>query len=405
MNFIQKLFKTGDLLPQRFNFGGRRAVNVKRRNAIQLRCEKAEDLYNINKRFGIIRTITGRISGASGSCSLWISKDGNEVNDIKARRFKNTISKPNRKYNLNFLGAVMSEYSLYGVAFVRKISYSSGDDEFVLVRNIDITEVYTEVGAFGEEITELKYYDKFYDCTREITLKGSEVFVIGEIHTVGNVVLYNESKIKGCKDELEAYANLIDVLGESYGNGGARKIISFKNTNDDLAFNTPLKEDKDELTKELRERYGGNSGDEMYIMTQNDVNVSDLTSKVTDFDAYNIINSLECAICNAFDFPVSLLGLKSGAYKSQTEAEKSLYVGCITPTADVVLRGLDNAFGTNIFKNGGKIELDYSGLDFFQDGKVKQGSALQTFMQGATQALESGVLTKEEVRKYIQNIL
>lgn len=406
MNFIDKIFRTGSLLPQKdlFRNSGRRPLNIKRRNAIQLICISSEDIYDIYKRFGVVNTIINRISGAAGSCPIWISKDAVEFKDENTELFKQRIANPNRKNRTNFLGDVIFEYALYGVAFIRRIKYRYGEDEFVVIPNYNINHISVTIGNFGEEVSFLKYNDKTFGTTTEIEVKGSDVFVIGKLTTEAGSVKY-QSKIHGCKDELETYANLVDVLGESYGNGGARKIISFKNTGDDLAFNTPLENDKDALSKELRERYGGNSGDEMYVLSQNDVSVSDLSSKVTDFDAYNILNSLECLVCNAFDFPVSLFGLKSGAYKSQTEAEKSLYVGCITPIADVVLRGLDNAFGTEIFKSGAKIELDYSGLDFFQAGKQQQGAALQTFMQGAVQAIEAGVLTKEEVRAYVQNIL
>ena len=94
--------------------------------------------------------------------------------------------------------------------------------------------------------------------------------------------------------------------------------------------------------------------------------------------------------------------MKTGAYKSQTEAEKSLYVGCISPIANLILSRLNVFFGTNI---DARIELDYSELDFFQDGKQKKGAAIQTFMQGATQAVEMGALTIDDVRNELKNIL
>ena len=117
------------------------------------------------------------------------------------------------------------------------------------------------------------------------------------------------------------------------------------------------------------------------------------------------MQKLECSICNAFDFPVFLLGLKTGASKSQTEAEKSLYVGCISPLVNRIFKELDAFFGTNLTKDGKRIELDYSELDFFQDGKQKKGSAIQTFMQGATQAVGMGAMSVDEVKNELNNIL
>ena len=70
--------------------------------------------------------------------------------------------------------------------------------------------------------------------------------------------------------------------------------------------------------------------------------------------------------------------------------------------ANYVLSQLNYIFGTNI---DGKIELDYSEYDFFQEGKQKKGTAVLTFMQGATQALEAGCMTKEQVDTELKNIL
>ena len=390
---------------------GKRLVNISRRNAISIKAVTADDFFDIYSRYHIIHSIIDKIALSAENCPIWISKDGRGTNSGSVeRRFISLVTSPSdgRSADGTFLGDIIREFLIYGTAFVGKERYSDGTEVYYLIDNRRIRNArFASNGLFGGRIDELEVSVPFSGKCRII--KGKDICVIGDKafldgEDVQSAITYR-GDILAVKDELEVYANLVDVLKESYGNGGARKIISFKNTSDELAFNTPLRESADDLNRELREEYGGNSGDKHYILSQQDVSVANLTSPVTEFDGYNLLQKLECSICNAFDFPVSLLGLKTGAYKSQTEAEKSLYVGCISPLVNRIFKELDAFFGTNLTKDGKRIELDYSELDFFQDGKQKKGSAIQTFMQGATQAVEMGAMSVDEVRNELNNIL
>ena len=390
---------------------GKRLVNISRRKAISIKAVTADDFFDIYSRYHIIHSIIDKIALSAENCPVWISEDGRGTNSGSVeRRFISLVTSPSdgRSADGTFLGDLIRECLIYGTAFVGKERYSDGTEVYYLIDNRRIRNVrFAPNGLFGGRIDELEVAVTFRGKCRII--KGKDICVIGDKAFLDgedeqSAITYR-GDILAVKDELEVYANLVDVLKESYGNGGARKIISFKNTSDELAFNTPLRESADDLNKELREEYGGNSGDKHYILSQQDVSVANLTSPVTEFDGYNLLQKLECSICNAFDFPVSLLGLKTGAYKSQTEAEKSLYVGCISPLVNRIFKELDAFFGTNLTKDGKRIELDYSELDFFQDGKQKKGSAIQTFMQGATQAVEMEAMSVDEVRNELNNIL
>ena len=389
---------------------GKRLVNITRRNAIAIKAITADDFFDIYSRYHIIHSIINKIALSAENCPVWISKDGKATNSERdERRFTSLVTTPSdgKGASGTFLGDLISKVLIYGTAFVGRKRYNDGTVSYFLIDNRRINAIRRK--ADGIYSTQIDYIDVSVPFTGKTKrLQGSDVCIIGDKSFLedeeGDKITYRNS-ILAVKDELEAYANLVDVLKESYGNGGARKIISFKNSADELAFNTPLRESKEELNKEFKEEYGGNSGDKHYVLSQQDVSVADLTSPVTEFDGYNILQKLECSICNAFDYPVSLLGLKTGAYKSQTEAEKSLYVGCISPLVNRIFKELDAFFGTNLTKNGKRIELDYSELDFFQDGKQKKGAAIQTFMQGATQAVEMGAMSVDEVKNELNNIL
>ena len=51
----------------------------------------------------------------------------------------------------------------------------------------------------------------------------------------------------------------------SYANGGANKMICFKNGADDYSYSeTIIPENKEKLEEELRQNFGKNSGDKKY---------------------------------------------------------------------------------------------------------------------------------------------
>ena len=398
---------------------GKRDISIKRRNAVSIKLKEADDFFDVQRRYYLIGSILEKICDAISNTPVWITdNDGRKDTSRKSLKFVKKINSTCRNSVLSnsFLRDLAFQYILYGVAYVCKKQYNALGDEFFVLDNRDIAQVkYKSSLPYGYDIDSLSYHVRrrgggFDDTLESVEIKGKDVYPIFSKPVSNTDCSYssenfNNSPLYMIKEELEAYANLIDVLGESYGNGGARKIISFKNTNDDLAFNLPLQKNKDELKSELRENYGRNSGDDMYIITQQDVNVGNLSSAVSEFDAYNVMQKLESAISNAFHYPISLLGLKNGAYKSQTESEKDFYIHCVSPIANRLFKHLDYVFGTGIYENGGKIELDYTELDFFQESKQKKGAAIQTFMQGATQAVALKAMTSEEVRNEIINIL
>ena len=283
--------------------------------------------------------------------------------------------------------------------------------QFFLIKNVDVESIKYKDAPFSErQIDSIRYKRKY-----------SNGIVSDEVKNInGNLIelTYSEcnyenrlntdmmcdfiSPLIAAARQIEAHANMTDALNEGFADGGARKIISFKNGDGSYSYNKTILPDEEEELQTKLKFYGRTKSARKYIVTKQEVSTADLSLPINQLDVQGSKPALESAICNAFRYPPQLLAIKTGAYKSQTEAERAFYVRCVAPLANYIFEQFDILFETNI---NGKIELDYSELTFFQEDKQKKGAAIQTFMQGAVQALDKGVMTIEDVSKEIKNML
>lgn len=388
---------------------GRTMYSAGRRNSIRVNISTASDLFDIYSKYGIILSIVNNITRGIQNTPIWITKNERVLATRKTDQFRRLCKRPNRKAQaFSFLSSVAFELLVYGRCYIAKKEYAGiGEDEFYLLRNLSIYQI---------------EYDNFGKLKKVVVREGGnlteysnvvELNYFGECKTEGEA--YNSLRhpkddfvcpIVALRTEIETYANMIDALDNSYGDGGARKIISFKNGDGSYTYAHDMLPDEEKAIKDqLRDDYGRNSNDNKYIISKNEVGVHDLSLPTNQLDYPNSKQALEVSICNAFNFPAQLIGVKTGAYKSQTEAERAFYTRCVSPLANFIFANLDDIFGTGIVDNGGEIELDYSRYVFFQEGKKTKGAAIQTFAQGIGTLLDRGLLTEDEAKVELYDIL
>lgn len=405
-----------------FSFGkhqggsGKSIFSTGRRNSVRINPTDARGIYDIYANYPITYRIINDITDAIKNTPIWISNRGGEINNLSARTFKKLIESPNRnKKSGNFAADIAFEMITFGRCFIIKRKYGAIGDEYFILRNTDIISIQYENANFSEKaITKIDYREftknGYYENKSIEESESSNIFRLdlafqdpGDFS--GNYQ-YGTFKcpIVAVRSEIQAYANMVNALDENYGDGGARKIVSFKESKDtSYGFaKTQLPQQEEDLHEKLSEEYGRNSGDRKYIISQYDTSVNDLSLPTNQLDVPQTKPQLENSICMPFKYPPQLLGVKSGAYKSQTEAEAAFYIRCVSPLANEIFKNLNRIFGTNI---DGTIELDYSVYEFFQIAKQAKGTAMQTFMQGAIPALTNGIVTKEELRKIILDMM
>lgn len=406
MGIIQNI---EDYFVRRNARSGRNFGSITTGRAITIDTQTAEDIFGIYRNYPIVYGIVNDIRDAIKDTPIWISDlNGHRIVSPSATKFNSLLRKPNLYCLTNFAADIAFELIVFGRCIIHKKVSSAGKEQFFIIKNKDITSITYKPSVYSErEIESVKYNKRNTNGSKEDTLKTNLFELIyssapDSILNVSDVLDDFVCPIVAARSNIEGLANMTDALNESYADGGARKIISFKNGDGSYSYaKTILPDEEDELHKNLK-KYGRNKEDRKYIVTKQEVSVADLSLPTNQLDVQSSKPAFELSICNAFKYPPQLLAIKSGAYKSQSEAERAFYIRCVSPIANYIFNQLDFIFGTNI---EGKIELDYSELTFFQEDKTKKGSAILTFMQGATQAIEAGVMTIEEVATEIKNIL
>lgn len=406
MGIIQNI---EDYFVRRNARSGRNFGSITTGRAITINTQTAEDIFGIYRDCSIVFGIVNDIRDAIKDTPIWVSDvNGHRLDSPNAKQFKNLIRKPNVYGITNFASDIAFELIVFGRCIIYKKASSVNGYQYFIIKNQDITNIKYKASAFSErEIASVKYNKRKDNGSTSEEIKTNLFELV--YSTAPDSILNNSDvlddfvcPIVAARSNIEGLANMTDALNESYADGGARKIISFKNGDGSYSYaKTILPDEEDELHKNLK-KYGRNKEDRKYIVTKQEVSVADLSLPTNQLDVQSSKPAFELSICNAFKYPPQLLAIKSGAYKSQSEAERAFYIRCVSPIANYIFNQLDFIFGTNI---EGKIELDYSELTFFQEDKTKKGSAILTFMQGATQAVEMGAMTIAEVTTEIENIL
>ena len=385
--------------------------DIQRRNAITVKTDTAAEIYETYKQYPIIFSIINDIYKAIKNTPIWISdSEGKRIVNTETNKYLSKIKQPNAYSGTeaNLLADIAFELIVFGKCIlVRKDYVSSNSESYFIIKNTDISRIEYKQPAFSERVISKVYYYRILNGERIEDSVSANLFEL-EYSKVDrrDTSLYTQnyiSPIVASRKILEAHANMIDAVEANYSDGGARKIISFKNGDGSYSYEkTILPEAETDLHDKLKDKYGRNTSDRKYILTKQEVAVNDLAIPTAQLDMVSSKPAFETSICNAFNYPPQLLGIKAGVYKSQTEAERAFYIRCVSPLANYILSQLNYIFGTKI---EGRIELDYSEYDFFQEGKQKKGTAVLTFMQGATQALETNCMTKEQVDTELKNIL
>lgn len=376
-----------------------------RSHAIQINATNPTQIYSIYKDYNIIFAIINDITNAVRNTPIWISSDNRkEIKDFSSNKFIELNKKPNRFYTGNLAAEVAFEIITFGRAFIIEKNYTSGS-EYFLLKNIDIQNVEYVQKGYSERVVSKITYKKLEGGVNTEIAVSSGIYEISynKVTAQNSEPLIFTCPIVSVRSEIEAYANMIDALSESYSDSGARKIISFKNGDGSYAYVKEVAPDEEEkLHEKFKESYGQNKGDRKFILSQQEVAVHDLAISPRELDIVSSKPALEMSICNAFNYPAQLLGIKSGAYKSLTEAEEAFYIRCVSPLANYILNSLNVIFKTNI---KGTIELDYSEYDFFAAMKAKKGGAIQSIMQGLTGGVTAGIFSKEEAQDIFNEIM
>ena len=180
-------------------------------------------------------------------------------------------------------------------------------------------------------------------------------------------------------------ANQAITTSKSYlEHQGPRGILSTKNGSN-VKFS---KEQAKELQKDWDSNHTGSSKSGNTIVTPNEFKWIPMGLSPADMKLMDQYNLSQQDICNAFNFPSLLIGLKSGTYANQNEAKKALYNNVVIPLLSELRDGL-NTWLTPRYGDGICLDFDISGIRELQEDFQAQAMAVKGL---------AGIFTINEIR-------
>lgn len=181
-------------------------------------------------------------------------------------------------------------------------------------------------------------------------------------------------------------------------NGGPKGILHGESVD---SFGQPAltKPDEEEIREQFKRKYGLVGQKYPILVTRHrlqwqplDFNAAQLRLGETDKD---------CAarICNALGVNQNLF--TDAKYDNQESAKKSAYQDVIIPDANTIAARLTEA----LLPKGGRIMLDYSGVECLQGSKRDEAQTLQGVASSLQSLVGGGLISQEEARMCLSNYM
>ena len=196
--------------------------------------------------------------------------------------------------------------------------------------------------------------------------------------------LFGQSNFRAVSQSIQTYNESLEAGVWFLQNKGAQKILHTKDSEVELG-----PEGADALKHKLREQSQGSKNNANIPIINEDLGVLDISANAKDALVLEQRAQAALEICNATNFPPSLIGLSDTTYQNAKEAKKSLWENIILPELHELKEGLNRwlapQFGDNVMLD---YKLDH--IDALQEDRLMRGKAIREF---------AGMVTINEARE------
>ena len=244
--------------------------------------------------------------------------------------------------------------------------------------NVEIT--------LNDKGTGISYYSLDFTYVERGEIPASEVLHMRDPnpdYDADGYFLYGQSPLEAASRSLRINNECLVTAGAYLKNQGPKGVIYNKNQEEELGT-----ESLNALQKFFRRAFKGsdNAGDTAII--DGELGYIQTGSSAADVQLLEQYNSTIRDICNAYNFPCSLLGLEDSTYQNAKEAKKALWENCVKHQLCELRDGL-NAWLLSEFGSY-EIQFDLSDIDAIQEDKLMRGKAVKEF---------AGMVTVNEARE------
>lgn len=230
-----------------------------------------------------------------------------------------------------------------------------------------------------------------------IALPLDNIYIQKDITPSFDTVMLPESRIRAVSRQIDNILVAYDSRSSLMKNRGAQGFISsgFK---DEIGTREIPEEDIQSIQAQSR-MYGITSAQFRYIITRAPLQFNQMGFPTKELLLFEEIEDDATALCNAYDYPVRLMGIGKTNALSQSDVEgfnKILYQDNIIPQSK-----RDAAFWNELFSCdllGIQIEYDFSHLPILQDDLKAKGDARSSMVDAYNKAWEMGACTINEMR-------
>lgn len=154
-------------------------------------------------------------------------------------------------------------------------------------------------------------------------------------------------------------------------------------------------EDKKNLQEDFQ-KYGLSRDQWQVIITNASLKWQAMSMPTKDLLLFEEIEDDVRQIADTYEYPMYLLGFKSGTtYSNVGEAKKSLYQDSIIPEAEYIAESLSTFLKTDLV--GLQIKVFYDHLDIFQQGEKEKADAFKVRSDANVPLYEKGIITLNQL--------
>ncbi len=337
---------------------------------------------------------------ANGKTWVLSNSDGKESQSREAKIIRELIRRPNPIQSWKQFESQLSIFmDLFGFAIILPIKPAGFD------RMLDTTSMWNIPASWIDVQLTMERFSKVggavleeiivnFGGTRTL-LKLKELIIIRGSTPSFNTLTFPGSKITSLQMAINNIIGAMESRNMLINYRGALGILT-ADAKGSQYNPIPIGEtEKEQLQVDMR-RYGLRRKQLSFIITTAAMKWQQMGYPTKDLMLMEEVQECSLLLCNGFNFPPFLQGLKDSTFNNQRAAMKGLYENCVIPDAESIYEQLSDAF--ELEKYGIRIDKDFGHIPAMQEDKKEAADARKALNDALAIEWKTGLITLDEWR-------